>query len=139
MEKMFVLIFASLAISAFIPIIAITFVFLPTGVPYEAQIDPEILNGIITISGLVFAFQPAIFRAKKSGFFRLMFLAIFSAEGMLIGLVGYNYVFDALNLGNYLSGNTLFLATSSLFFNITMSAHFVLSDLVIEAEGPFAS
>jgi hypothetical protein len=35
---------------------------------------------------------------------------------------------------NYLTQTSLFLATSSLLFNLTVSAYFVIVDLIIQAE-----
>lgn len=122
----------ALLIFGFIPFVIMWSIF-SSDVSMEKEVNSEIVNGIITVSGLIFAFQPAIFRVKKKGFYRPLFLAIFSVEGILLGLIGYNFIMNALNLG-YLSGYTLFLASGSLFFNISMSAYFVLTDLVIQTE-----
>ena len=133
MEKRHYPLMFALAIFAFVPTIALSLVF-STGVSHEKEINPEIVTGLVTVSGLIFVFQPTILRVKKTGFYRILFLAIFSGEGIMIGLVGYNFIIDALNSGYYLSGDTLLLASGSLFFNISMSAYFVLADLVIQAE-----
>jgi hypothetical protein len=60
-------------------------------------------------------------------------LAIFSVEGLLLGLTGYYYALNGLKYG-HLTGDTLELVASSLFFNISMSTYFVLVDLVTQTE-----
>ena len=122
----------ALLIFAIIPIVTILSIF-PLGVPHEKKINPAIVNGMLVVSGLIFAFQPIIFNIKKIGFHRILFLAIFSVEGLLLGLTGYHYALNGLNYG-HLTGDTLELAASSLFFNISMSTYFVLVDLVTQTE-----
>jgi hypothetical protein len=122
----------ALLIFAVIPIATILSIF-PLGVPHEKRVNPNIVNGMITVSGLIFAFQPIIFKLKKKGFYRILFLAIFSVEGLILGLTGYYYALNGLNYG-YLTGDTLELVASSLFFNISMSTYFVLVDFVTQTE-----
>jgi hypothetical protein len=122
----------ALLIFAVIPIATILSIF-PLGVPHEKRVNPNIVNGMITVSGLIFAFQPIIFKLKKKGFYRILFLAIFSVEGLILGLTGYYYALNGLNNG-YLTGDTLELVASSLFFNISMSTYFVLVDFVTQTE-----
>lgn len=122
----------ALLIFAVIPIATILSIF-PLGVPHEKKINPNIVNGMITVSGLIFAFQPIIFKIKKKEFYRILFLAIFSVEGLILGLTGYYYALNGLNYG-YLTGDTLELVATSLFFNISMSTYFVLVDLVTQTE-----
>ena len=124
----------ALLIFAVIPIATILSIF-PLGVPHEKRVNPNIVNGMITVSGLIFAFQPIIFKLKKKGFYRILFLAIFSVEGLILGLTGYYYALNGLNYG-YLTGDTLELVASSLFFNISMSTYFVLVDLATQTEDP---
>jgi len=122
----------ALLIFTVIPIATILSIF-PLGVPHEKRVNPNIVNGMITVSGLIFAFQPIIFKLKKKGFYRILFLAIFSVEGLILGLTGYYYALNGLNYG-YLTGDTLELVASSLFFNISMSTYFVLVDFVTQTE-----
>lgn len=122
----------ALLIFAVIPI-ATTLSIFPLGVPHEKKINPAIVNGMLVVSGLIFAFQPIIFNIKKKGFYRILFLAIFSVEGLLLGLTGYYYALNGLNYG-HLTGSTLELVATSLFFNISMSTYFVLVDLVTQTE-----
>lgn len=122
----------ALLIFAVIPI-ATTLSIFPLGVPHEKKINPAIVNGMLVVSGLIFAFQPIIFNIKKKGFYRILFLAIFSVEGLLLGLTGYYYALNGLNHG-HLTGDTLELVATSLFFNISMSTYFVLVDLVTQTE-----
>lgn len=122
----------ALLIFSLIATFAILLVF-PSGIPHEKEVSSEIVIGIVTVSGLIFVFQPTIFRIRKTGFYRILFLALFSVEGLVLGLVGYNFSSNALSL-NHLTGDSLFLASSSLFINLVMSAYFVLVDLVIQTE-----
>lgn len=102
-------------------------------ISYDKQVSSEIVIGIVTLSGLIFAFQPTVFKMKKIGFYRTLYLALFSVEGLLLGVVGYEFTLNALSF-NYLTEGSLFLATSSLLFNLTISAYFVIVDLMIQAE-----
>jgi len=122
----------ALLIFSLIAIVAIQSVF-PSGVPHEKEVNSGIIIGIVTVSGLIFAFQPTIFKIKKTGFYRILFLVIFSVEGLVLGLVGYNFSTSALSLA-HLTGDSLLLAYSSLVINLVMSAYFVLVDLVIQTE-----
>ena len=122
----------ALPIFSLIAIIAIRLAFL-SGVPHEREVNSGIIIGIVTVSGLIFAFQPTIFKIKKTGFYRILFLAMFSVEGLVLGLVGYNFSINALSL-DHLTGGSLFLAYSSLVINLVMSAYFVLVDLMIQTE-----
>ena len=102
-------------------------------IAYDKVVNSEIVIGIVTLSGLIFAFQPTIFKIKKTGFYRILFLVIFSFEGLILGIIGYVFALNALNVG-YLTENALFVATASLFVNLFMSAYFVLVDLLIQTE-----
>ena len=102
-------------------------------IAYDKVVNSEIVIGIVTLSGLIFAFQPTIFKIKKTGFYRIWFLVIFSLEGLILGIIGYVFALNALNVG-YLTEFALFVATLSLFVNLFMSAYFVLVDLLIQAE-----
>lgn len=120
-----------MVIFAFVPVLFLARVF--TGkISFEAKVESEIVNGLITVSGLIFAFQPTFFRHPKEGILRLVYLAIFLVEGLLLGLTGYNYVVSTLDLG-YLTTSTLLFASGSLFLNISMTAFFVLADLMIQS------
>jgi hypothetical protein len=121
-----------LIIVSLIAVFAVVSVF-PSKIPQDREVSSEIVIGIVTLSGLIFAFQPTIFKIKKTGFYRILFLAIFSVEGLVLGLVGYSFTSNALSL-NYLTEYSLFLAYSSLILDLAMSAYFVLVDLVIQAE-----
>jgi hypothetical protein len=125
------LVFA-LLIPSLIAIVAIRQVF-PSEIPHEKEVNSEIVIGIVTVSGLIFAFQPTIFKIKKIGFYRILFLVIFSVEGLVLGLVGYNFSVSALS-SDHLTGDSLFLAYSSLVVSLVMSAYFVLVDLVMQTE-----
>jgi hypothetical protein len=122
----------TLLIFSFIAVVTVALVY-PSGIAHTKEVNSEIVIGIVTVSGLIFAFQPTIFKIKKIGFYRILFLAIFSLEGLLLGIVGYNFNANAQNLG-YLTEDSLFLATASLFFNLVMSAYFVVLDLLMQSE-----
>jgi hypothetical protein len=121
-----------MAIFAFMPVVIVSLVF-GKAISNEAKVESEIVNGLVTVSGLIFAFQPTFFKAPKVGTLRLMFTAIFLVEDLLLGITGYSYVTSTLNLG-YLSTFTLLCASSSLFLNVSMTAFFVLSDLVVQSQ-----
>jgi len=104
-------------------------------VSYEVMVESEIVNGLVTVSGLIFAFQPTFFRKPRNTILRMMFMAIFLVESLLLGITGYSYVTDTLTLGN-LSVFTLLTAFSSLILNISMTAFFVLVDLVVQSYQP---
>ena len=132
MEKIYIVLTFVLAIFSFVPVVIIYLVFGGT-ISHEAKIESEIINGLVTVSGLIFAFQPTFFRAPKASTLRLMFTAIFLVEGLLLGITGYNYVTSTLNLG-YLSTYTLLCASNSLMLNISMTTFFVLADLVVQSQ-----
>lgn len=47
------------------------------GENFELNIDPEIANVLVTVSGLIFAFQPTFFKRPSEKTFRILFLVIF--------------------------------------------------------------
>ena len=120
-----------MGIFAFVPVV-ITYSIFAGAISYEAKVESEIVNGLVTVSGLIFAFQPTFFRKPKNTLLRLMFTAIFLVESLLLGITGYSYVTDTLAMGN-LSVFTLLSAFSSLILNISMTAFFVLVDLVVQS------
>jgi hypothetical protein len=107
------------------------------GIPSTNNINPNILNGLVTLSGIVFAFQPVIFRTKKIFFYRYLFMIPFLLEGVFVGNVGYSFISDALNTGTF-SGLTLYATAFSLFLNISYLVYFVFADLIVEMEDSVA-
>lgn len=124
----FVLIFIA-TILAFIPVIIVALTF--AGILSKiTEVDAEVINGLLTISGLIFAFQAAYFRKPKKPLHQFLFTAIFVVEIILFGLGGYSYVMDISNFGHP-STLTLFVAFSSLTYNISITGFFVLFDLYV--------
>jgi hypothetical protein len=120
-----------MVIFAFVPVIILALIF-SKGVSSGTKVESEIVNGLVTVSSLIFAFQPTFFKTSKRGTLRLAFTAIFLVEGILLTLTGYSYVINTLNQG-YLSISTLFIASGSLFFNASMTVFFVLADLAVQS------
>ena len=124
-----------MGIFAFVPVV-ITYSMFSDEISNEARVESEIVNGLVTVSGLIFAFQPTFFKKPKNSLLRLMFMAIFLVESLLLGITGYSYVTDTLKMGN-LSVFTLLTAFSSLILNISMTVFFVLADLVVQSYQPW--
>jgi sterol desaturase/sphingolipid hydroxylase (fatty acid hydroxylase superfamily) len=120
-----------MSVLAFLPVI-ITVSTFAGRVSLDAKVESDIVNGIVTVSGLIFAFQPSFFRKPKDTALRLMFTAIFLVESLLLGLTAYSYVVDALSIGG-LSEYTLLIALGSLILNISMIVFFVIVDLAVHS------
>lgn len=115
------------SILAFIPvaIVSLTFAGLLSKI---SEVDAEVINGLLTVSGLIFAFQAAYFKKPRKPLHQMLFTAIFVVEIIVFGFSGYSYVMDISNFGNP-STFTLFVAFSSLTYNISITGFFVLFDL----------
>jgi len=133
-ETMFRVLMLVMMIFAFVPVVILFSVFAGK-ISHEAKVETEIINGLVTVSGLIFAFQPMFFIVPKAGKVRVMFMAIFFLEGLLLGFTGYNYVTSTLDLG-YLSTITLLCASGSLFINVSMTLFFVFADLLFQSQQP---
>lgn len=107
----------------------------PHGIPSEANVNPNMLTGLITLSGVIFAFQPVIFRTKKVWFNRFLAKVVYLYEGLLIGEVGYSFVSDALSSTGTFSGSSLWYVALSMFTNIAFTVYLVFADLFLEMEG----
>ena len=105
----------------------------PHGIPDINDVNPNIVNGLLTMSGIVLAFQPIIFRARKIFFYRFLFVLVFLFEGVLLTIVGYSFVSDAIGVGNF-SGTTLYYTTWSLFSNIAFLVYLIFADLLVTAD-----
>ena len=121
---------------AMVPLFAsviILILLFPHGIPDINDVNPNIVNGLLTMSGIVFAFQPIIFRARKIFFYRFLFVLVFLFEGVLLTIVGYSFVSDAIGVGNF-SGTTLYYTTWSLFSNIAFLVYLIFADLLVTAD-----
>jgi len=93
---------------------AALFLFVPLLLWWEAttfsitKIDPEVVNGILTVSGIVFGFQFAFFKAPK-GKVRVLWVIGLVSQVFSLAFVGLRYVSDTMSYG-YLTTNTLLLA-----------------------------
>lgn len=117
-----------IAVLAWVPIVII----LPHTnlVSQMTKVDIEAIAGLLTISGLIFAFQATYFRKPKTVVHQLMFTAIFLAESLLLAFTGFSFVNDISNFG-FTSTTTLFVAFGSLIYNISMTVFFVLFDIFV--------
>ncbi len=125
-----------LMLATAIPFIAstiATFTVFPSGIP-DKTFASDSINGILAITGIIFAFQPVIFRPKKVWIYRYIFLAIFLYEGLLLSFTSYNFVTDSLNLSGSFSGNTFYYGTFGLFSTIAFLIYFVFADLIVEMQ-----
>jgi hypothetical protein len=120
-----------MGVLAFLPVV-ITVLTFAGRVSLDAKVESDIVNGIVTVSGLIFAFQPSFFRKPKDTVLRLMFTAIFLVESLLLGITAYSYVVDTLSIGS-LSEYTLLMAVGSLILNISMMVFFVIVDLAVHS------
>jgi uncharacterized membrane protein len=75
-------------------------------------VDPEIVNGFLTLSGIIFAFHCAFFKPSTKGHKTLLLI-----EVAFLGLVGA-YIFLDFSLLGYISSRTLFVAYFSLTYNL---------------------
>jgi hypothetical protein len=114
--------------------LAVMLIAFPNGIPYSNRFNPEVLNGLLALSGIIFAFQPIIFRTKKVWFYRYIFMCAFLWEAILLGQVSYLLVSDSVNLNGTFSGTTFWCATVSLFTNISFLVYFVFADLLVEMD-----
>jgi len=90
--------------------------------------DPEIVNGILTVSSLIFAFQFAFFRYK--GKVRMGWVGILITQLLLIAGVGFKYVSDTISYG-YLTTNTLLSAYLTFAYILLMTMVLALIDLLV--------
>ena len=85
--------------------------------------DPEVVNGILTVSGIVFGFQFAFFKTPKEKT-RILWVVILICEVFSIAWVGFRYVSDTMSYA-FLTTNTLlstYLAFALiLFFTIILA------------------
>jgi hypothetical protein len=93
-----------------------------------SEVNAEVINGLLTVSGVIFAFQATYFRKPRKQLHQILFTAIFVVEITLLGLSGFAYVKDISDFG-YPSTYTLFVAFSSMIYNILITGFFVLFDL----------
>ena len=86
------------------------------------EVDAEIVNGILTVSGIIFGFEFAFFKAPNK-IARILWLFSLISQMFLIGWVGFKYLSDTMSYG-YLTTNTLLSAYLSfsfvLFFTIVL-------------------
>lgn len=80
------------------------------------QVDPEIVNGLATLSGIVFAFHLAFFKPSTEGHKALLLV-----EVALLGLVGV-FIFLDFSLLGYISSRALYAAYLSLTYNLASIA-----------------
>jgi hypothetical protein len=76
------------------------------------QVNPEIVNGLVTLSGIIFAFHLAFFKPSTEGHKTLLLL-----EVAFLGLVGAMIFLDFFMLG-YISSRALYVAYISLTYNL---------------------
>ncbi len=76
------------------------------------QVNPEIVNGLLTLSGIIFAFHLAFFKPSTKGHKTLLLI-----EVAFLGLVGAE-IFVDFSLFGYISSRTLFTAYFSLTYNL---------------------
>jgi len=86
------------------------------------EVDSEVVNGILTVSGIIFGFQFAVFRPTK-WIDRIAMIGILLLEVTALGVVGTVYVKDVLY--GAITTNTLlavFLAFAYVLLSTVMFA-----------------
>lgn len=104
-----------------------------TTIVHGAEVESEIVNGILTASSIIFGFQPAFFKVPKRGKVRIFWISVFLGEALVIGSVGYNYVNSVMSLG-YLTTNTLLSAFFSLALNLFYTVVLAFVDFFVFSE-----
>jgi hypothetical protein len=111
-----------LLLTSFIPLIIagiFTLLVFPIGFSSEMQYSPEIINGLLAISGVLFALQPVIFRTRKVWFYRYILMAIFLLETAIIANACLTMLTEIVRSETeLLSNSTLQVTTFSLFTSV---------------------
>jgi hypothetical protein len=96
-------------------------------------VDPEVINGLLAVSGIVFAFQAFFFKKPKTQIRRLVFAVIFTIEVLTLSYIGISYVGDVMN-AIFPSIGTFFFVFFSLIFTLANTAFFIVYDLFVNQE-----
>ena len=94
------------------------------------SVNPEAISGLLTISGIVFAFQAFFMKKPKKVIRRLFFAVIFIIEVVVLSFIGFSYIGDISN-GIFPSIGTFFLVFFSLIFTLVNTAFFIVYDLFL--------
>jgi uncharacterized membrane protein len=93
-------------------------------------VNPEVINGLLAVSGIVFAFQAFFLKKPKKTIRRLVFAIIFLIEVVTLAYIGFSYVGDVSN-GIFPSIGTFFFVFFSLIFTLANTAFFIIYDLFV--------
>ncbi len=90
----------------------------PTLPVVKTEADPEVVNGILTVAGIIFGFQFAFFKAPTASKLRAIWVFALVYQVFAIAWVAFNYVNDTMEHG--------FLTTDTL-----KTAYFVFATIVL--------
>ncbi len=119
----------TLALPFFATLILMSITF-PYASLTQKDFSPDIVNGVLALSGIIFAFQPIIFRSGQSWTNRYLFKVGFLLETTILGLVCFNVIGDIVNSIPF-SGGTFWLVTYFLFTTLAYLVYFIFADLLI--------
>jgi hypothetical protein len=97
-----------------------------------AKVDSETVNGILTVSGIVFGFQFAFFKAPK-GKARALWVFGLISQVILLAFTSSRYVADTISYG-YLTTNTLLVTNFNFAFILLFTIIFAILDWVISRD-----
>jgi membrane-associated HD superfamily phosphohydrolase len=85
----------------------------------KERVEATTVNGIITVSSIIFGFSTFQVRERRE-IRRVIFLLIFSLQVIVLSVVGFSYYASNIVLG-YATVLTMTLATTSLYVNLFSS------------------
>ena len=93
-------------------------------------VNPEVISGLLSVSGIVFAFQAFFLKKPKKTVRRLVFAIIFLVEVSTLAFIGFGCVGD-VSSGIFPRIPTFFLVFFSLSFTLATTAFFIIYDLFV--------
>ena len=91
-------------------------------------VDAEAINGLLAISGIIFAFQAFFLKKPIKRIRRLVFTVIFLIEVLTLSYIGFSYIGDISN-AIFPSIGTFFFVFFSLIFTLANTSFFIVYDL----------
>jgi len=123
---LFVLVFAAIFL------IAPLLLWLETTMRIAAKADSEAVNGILTVTGILFGLEFAFFKAPK-GKARILWVFALLFQAILLASLSFRYVSDTMSYG-YLTTNTLLIANFDFAFVLFFTAILAALDLIIQRD-----
>jgi len=95
-------------------------------------IDPEIINGLLTIAGILFAFQAVFVRRPERFIPKMVFTILLFLEIFMLGISGFSFVINISDSGTSTVA-TLFYAFIAFANGLVITFFFILYDLFVRS------